>query len=143
MGEGGASIIIEELHHALQRGAKIYGEIVSYSSLNEAFDLFGAETSKEAMALNFNQALKKIDMNINDIDYINAHGNGILSYDICETEAIKDIFGELAYNIPVISIKPITGHSLSSIGINQIITSLLSIKHKVIPPTMNVDNPAP
>jgi len=143
LGEGGASIVIEELHHALQRGAKIYGEIVSYSSLNEAFDLFGAETSKETMALNFNHALKKINMGIDEIDYINAHGNGILSYDICETEAIKDIFGELAYNIPVISIKPITGHSLSSIGVNQVISSLLSMKYNIIPPTMNLDNPAP
>ena len=143
LGEGGASIIIEDLQHALKRGAKIYGEIISYSAMNEAFDLFGAETSKETMALNFKQAIRKAEMNIIEIDYINAHGNGILSYDICETEAIKDVFGELAYQIPITSLKPITGHSLSAVGIYQVISSLLSMKYSIIPPTMNVDTPAP
>jgi 3-oxoacyl-[acyl-carrier-protein] synthase II len=143
LGEGGGTIIIEELQHALRRGARIYGEIVSYSALNEAFDLFGADTNKETMVLNLRQALKKISMDIGEVDYINAHGNGILSYDICETEAIKEVFGELAYNIPITSIKPITGHSLSAIGIFQVISSFLAMKHGIIPPTINLDSPAP
>ena len=143
MGEGGASIILEELQHALKRNAKIYGEFVSYSALNEAFDLFGVDSNNGTMTQNFRQVLKKGDMVYEEIDYINAHGNGILTYDISETQAIKEVFGELAYNIPVTSIKPITGHSLSAIGIFQIITSLLTMKHSIIPPTINVKNPAP
>ena len=143
LGEGGASIIIEELQHALNRKANIYGEILGYSSLNEAFDLFGVNTENGIMASNFNQVLQKANINIKEIDYICAHGNGILPYDISETEAIKSVFGELSYNIPVTSIKPITGHSIAATGVNQIITSLLTIKHGIIPPTINLENPAP
>src|SRR4030042_3104808 len=140
LGEGGAIIILEELHHALKRNAKIYGEILGYSAGNEAFDLFGIETDNGTMAYNFRQALDNTNIDIKEIDYINAHGNGLLPYDISETEAIKKVFGELAYNIPVTSIKPITGHAIAVTGINQIITSLLTIKHGIIPPTLNLDN---
>jgi 3-oxoacyl-[acyl-carrier-protein] synthase II len=77
------------------------------------------------------------------VDYINSHGNGILTYDILETEAIKRVFGELAYNLPISSIKPVTGHSISATGIWQTITSLLAIKNNIIPPTMNIENPDP
>lgn len=143
LGEGGAILILEELHHALSRRAKIHGEILGYSSLNEAFDLFGVGTRNGTMAANFRQVIEKAKVPITEIDYINAHGNGILPYDISETEAIKGVFGELSYNIPVTSIKPITGHAIAATGINQIITSLLTIKHGIIPPTMNLEAPAP
>jgi 3-oxoacyl-[acyl-carrier-protein] synthase II len=141
LAEGAGILIIEELGHALKRNARIYGEIVSYSSLNEAFDLFGVETDNGTMALNLKKVLEKANLSVKDIDYINAHGNGILAYDIGETEAIKKVFGELAYNIPVTSIKPVTGHSISATGIWQTITSLLSIKNSVVPPTINIENP--
>ena len=143
IGEGGAVLIMEELHHALQRKAKIYGEVLSYSSLNEAFDFVEVDGDCETMARNFEQALKNAKLDIKDIDYINAHGNGMLSYDINETNAIKRVFGEIIYNIPVTSIKPVTGQSFSATGIFQIIASLLAIKEKVIPPTMNLNDPAP
>jgi len=143
LGEGGAIIILEELHHALKRNAKIYGEVLGYAAANEAFDLFGIETDNGTMAYNFRQALDNTNIDIKEIDYINAHGNGLLPYDISETEAIKKVFGELAYNIPVTSIKPVTGHSISSTGIFQIISSLLVMKQGVIPPTINLDNPDP
>jgi len=142
LGEGGGTIIIEELTHAIKRGAKIYGEILGYSSINEAY-VFGTETDAEPMAMAFKVALEKAQLNIKDIDYINSHGNGILNYDIAETEAIKNVFGELAYQIPISSIKPITGQSLSPTGIYQIITSLLVMKNGTIPPTINHENPAP
>ncbi len=143
LSEGGAILIMEELKHALGRKAKIYGEVLGYSSSNEAFDLFGIETDNGAMPFNFNQVLNNSHVGIQDIDYISAHGSGILSYDIDETEAIKKIFGEIAHNIPVTSIKPVTGHSISATGIWQTITSLLAIKHNIIPPTINIQNPAP
>jgi 3-oxoacyl-[acyl-carrier-protein] synthase II len=143
LGEGGGILIMEELKHALKREAKVYGEILGYSSANEAFDLFGIDTDNGAMVYNFRQIFKKTHIDIKEIDYINAHGNGLLSYDISETEAIKQVFGELAYNIPVTSIKPITGHSISATGIWQTITSFLAIEHAMIPPTINIENPDP
>jgi 3-oxoacyl-[acyl-carrier-protein] synthase II len=143
LGEGGGTLILEELGHASARGSKIYGEILGYSSANEAFDLFGIDTNNGTMMFNLKRAIEKANIEIKDIDYINAHGNGILSYDISETEALKKVFGEMAYNIPVTSIKPITGHSISATGVWQVITSLLTIKHKIIPPTINIQHPDP
>jgi 3-oxoacyl-[acyl-carrier-protein] synthase II len=143
LAEGGAIVILEELQHALKRNAKIYGEVLGYSALNEAFDLFGTGTENGAMASNFRRALNNANTDIMNIDYISAHGNGILSYDVAETEAIKEVFGEMAYNIPVTSIKPVTGHSISATGIWQIISSLLTIRNSIIPPTINIQNPAP
>jgi 3-oxoacyl-[acyl-carrier-protein] synthase II len=143
LGEGGAVLIIEELEHALQRKAKIYGEVIGYSAANEAFDLFGTSMDNGAMIHNLKQALNMANLKLTDIDYINAHGNGILSYDIGETEAIKKVFGELAYSIPVTSIKPVTGHSISATGIWQTIACLLAMKHNSIPPTLNIQFPAP
>jgi len=143
LSEGGACIIIESLEHALNRNADIYGEIISYSALNEAFDLFGINADNGTMALNFTQALERGCIDIRNIDFISAHGNGILSYDINETEAIKKTFGELAYHVPAASIKPVTGHAISVTALWQIISSLLAIKYGIIPPTINVLNPAP
>ncbi len=143
LGEGGAVLVMEELRHALIREANIYGEVLGYSSANEAFDLFGTKTDNGAMPYNFNRVLNNSHIDFKEVDYISAHGNGILSYDVEETEAIKKVFGELAYNIPVTSIKPVTGHSISATGILQIITSLLAIKSSIIPPTINIRNPAP
>jgi 3-oxoacyl-[acyl-carrier-protein] synthase II len=142
LGEGGGAIVMEELHHAISRGAKIYGEILGYSSLTEAY-MFGTKTDTEVMAKAFKEALDKSHLNSGDIDYINSHGNGILEYDVGETESIKKAFGELAYKIPVSSIKPITGQSLSATGIYQVITVLLAIKNGIIPPTINHTTPAP
>jgi 3-oxoacyl-[acyl-carrier-protein] synthase II len=143
VGEGGAILILEELQHALDRKAKIYGEILGYSSANEAFDLFGVSTNNGAMVFNLKKVLENSHIDIKEIDYISAHGNGILSYDIDETNAIKQVFGELAYNIPVTSIKPITGHAIATTAIWQIITSLLALKYSIIPPTINIENPSP
>jgi 3-oxoacyl-[acyl-carrier-protein] synthase II len=143
LGEGGAVLFLEELQHALKRKAKIYGEVLSYSTLNEAFDLFGTETENGTMVLNFKKVLERAHIDMKKVDYINAHGNGILPYDISETEAIKRVFGESAYDIPVTSIKPVTGHSIAVTGIYQIITSLLTIQRSIIPPTINIENPDP
>jgi 3-oxoacyl-[acyl-carrier-protein] synthase II len=143
LGEGAAILIMEELQHAINRNAKIYGEVLSYSSLNEAFDFIEVDTNCETMAANIELALKKAKLELSDIDCINAHGNGILSYDIVETEAIKKAFGEFAYSIPITSIKPVTGHAIAPTAIWQVISSLLSIKNKIVPPTINIENPDP
>jgi 3-oxoacyl-[acyl-carrier-protein] synthase II len=143
LGEGGAAIVLEELQHALARGARIYGELVSYFASNEAFDFIKVDPDDSTMVSSFKQLLEKGNIDLREVDYINGHGNGILSYDITETEAIKKVFGELAYKIPVTSLKPITGHSISVTGIFQFIESLLVMKHSIIPPTINIRNPHP
>lgn len=142
LGEGGGAIVMEELNRALGRGANIYGEILGYSSLNEAY-IFGTKTNPEIMARAFDIALRKAHLDPKEVSYINSHGNAIAEYDLGETEAIKKVFGELAYQIPVSTIKPITGQSLSATGLYQIITSLLVLRSGIIPPTINLKNPAP
>jgi 3-oxoacyl-[acyl-carrier-protein] synthase II len=143
LGEGGAVIILEEFEHAQKRNAKIYGEILGYAATNDGASLFGANTDGTAASVCFKKALVKAGIEPKDIDYINAHGNGFLQYDICETEAIKNAFGECAYQIPVSSLKPITGQSLSPTGIFQVMACLLTIGEGVIPPTINLLNPHP
>jgi 3-oxoacyl-[acyl-carrier-protein] synthase II len=143
LGEGGAVIILEELKHAKERNAKIYGEVFGYGATNDGYDLFGANTDGAAAAMCFKKALVNANLKPNDIDYINSHGNGYLDYDICETEAIKSAFGEYAYQIPISTLKPITGQSLSPTGIYQVITCLLAIRDGIVPPTINLFNPHP
>jgi 3-oxoacyl-[acyl-carrier-protein] synthase II len=143
LGEGGAVLVMEEFEHALRRKAKIYGEVLGYSATNDACDLFGASTDGNAAAICFKQALSNAKLKPEDIDYINAHGNAYPQYDICETEAIKETFGEYAYQIPISSLKPITGQSLSPTGIFQVMACLLAIRDGIIPPTINLYNPHP
>ena len=143
LGEGGALLIMEELKHAQKRGAKIYGELLGYASVNEAYNLFEIENNGDTLSKAIQQSLTNAHLAPKDIDYINAHGNGLLEYDVNETLAIKEIFSELAYQIPITSIKPITGQSFSVTGILQIITCLLVINKNLIPPTTNHQNPDP
>jgi 3-oxoacyl-[acyl-carrier-protein] synthase II len=143
LGEGGAVLILEELEHAKSRNAKIYGEILGYAATSDGYDLFGVNTDGAAAAMCFKKALMNAGLEPKDIDYLNSHGNGYLPYDICETEAIKEAFGEIAYQIPISSLKPITGQSLSPTGIYQLITCLLAIRDGIVPPTINLLNPHP
>lgn len=126
-----------------ERGAKIYGEVLGYASTNDAYNLFGANSDSTAATMSFKKALINAHLEPKDIDYINVHGNGYLEYDICETEAVKNAFGEVAYQIPMSSFKPITGQSLSPTGIYQIIACLLAIRDGIVPPTINLSNPHP
>jgi len=95
------------------------------------------------MAMAFQRALEKARVRPSDVDYINSHGNAIASYDLGETEAIKRVFGEGAFDIPISSIKPVTGQAISASGLFQLITSFLVLQKGVIPPTINHETPAP
>ena len=141
LGEGGAAVVLEELESALKRGAKIYGEVLSYASAQEAYSLWEIAPNGETMSRVLRDALKKARLRAEDIDYINAHGNGLLRHDLNESRAIKDVFGEIACQIPVTSIKPVTGQAFAVTGILQMITCLLVINHSVIPPTVNHSSP--
>ena len=141
LGEGGAALVLEELEHALRRKAKIYGEILGYGSTHEAYSLYDIDTSAEAPSAVLQTVLANAHLKAADIHYICAHGNGMLRHDLNETRAIKRVFGESAYRIPVTSIKPITGQGFSVTGILQMITCLLVINRSVIPPTLNHHHP--
>jgi 3-oxoacyl-[acyl-carrier-protein] synthase II len=143
LGEGGAIVIMEELDHALARKAHIYGEILGYASGNESYNLFEIDPSGDAASIVMRKALENARIRHEDIDYINSHGNGAGDYDINETRAIKKVFKELAYKIPISSIKPVTGQSFSTTGIFQLITCLLVLNKNIIPPTINIQNPDP
>jgi len=143
LGEGGAVLVLEELQNAKKRNAKIYGEILGYASGNEAYNIFHIDPVGDVAADVIKMALKNAQLNPEDIDYINAHGNGSPEYDLNETLAIKKVFGELAYQIPVTSIKPIIGQSFSVTGILQVATCLLVINKGIIPPTINHTEPYP
>jgi 3-oxoacyl-[acyl-carrier-protein] synthase II len=143
IGEGGALLILEELQSAIKRKAKIYGEILGYASGNETYNIFKIDPNGDAASIVIKKALENSSLRPEDIHYINAHGNGDFEYDLNETFAIKKAFGELAYQIPVTSIKPITGQSFSVTGILQMITCLLVINTSTIPPTINHITPRP
>jgi 3-oxoacyl-[acyl-carrier-protein] synthase II len=141
LGEGGAIVILEDLKHALKRKAKIYGEITGYASGQEAYDLFEIDATGDTAAAVMRKVLENAHLEPLDIDYICAHGNGLLKHDLIETTSIKKAFGEPAYQIPVTSIKPITGQSFALTGILQLVTCLLIINKGIIPPTINHKRP--
>lgn len=142
LGEGGAVLILEELKNALKRNAKIYGEILGCASCNEAYNIFKIDPSGDTTAEVIKKAIENSKLNKDQIEYINAHGNGSHEYDLNETIGIKKVFNNLSKLIPISSIKPVTGQSFSVTGILQIITSLLVINNKIIPPTLNHKVPA-
>jgi 3-oxoacyl-[acyl-carrier-protein] synthase II len=143
LGEGGAIVVLEELGHALERKAHIYGEILGYASGNESYDMFEVDPTGEAASIVMEKALENAHLKPEEIDYINSHGNGAGNYDLNETKAIKRTFGERAYRIPISSIKPVTGQSFSTTGILQLITCMLTLNKGIIPPTINIQSPDP
>lgn len=143
LGEGGAAVVLEDLEHALDRGAEIYGEILGFGLSTEEEGITKVDISGESIAKAIKQALAMARLDLSDIDYINAHGNGMRNYDIAETNGFKLVFDDKAYNIPVSSIKPITGQSLSVTGVLQVIASCLILRAGILPPTINYETPDP
>ncbi len=143
MGEGAGVIVLEELEHALKRGAKIYGEIVGYGSTSDAYHITQPDPEAmggtNAMAL----ALEEADIAYRDVGYINAHGTSTYFNDKLETIAIKNIFKEHAKDINISSTKSMTGHLLGAAGGVEAIATTLALKTGIIPPTTNYNNPDP
>ncbi len=143
MGEGAIMMVFERLEDAQARGAHIYGEILGYSATADAFHLTAPHEDGlgaiEAMSLAIEQAGLKPE----DIDYINAHGTSTQLNDIAETRAIKHVFGEHAYGMPVSSSKSVTGHLLGAAGALESVICLKALTEGVIPPTINIETPDP
>jgi 3-oxoacyl-[acyl-carrier-protein] synthase II len=143
MGEGSGTLILEELNHALNRGAKIYGEIGGIGLTADAHHITAPAPGGEGAVRSMKIAIEEAELSLNDIDYINAHGTSTPHNDVNETKAIKTLFGEHAYKLVISSTKSMTGHLLGAAGAIEAIATLLSMKHSLIPPTINLDNPDP
>jgi 3-oxoacyl-[acyl-carrier-protein] synthase II len=143
VGEGCGIVILEELTTALNRGARIYAEVVGYGSTSDAYHLALPPPGHEGAARCMSVALDDARMSPADIDYINAHGTSTPPNDLYETQAIKKVFGDHAKKIPISSTKSMTGHLLGATGAVEAIISAISLCEGIIPPTINLDNPDP
>jgi len=143
IGEGCGIVIMEELTSALNRGARIYAEVVGYGSTSDAYHMAAPPPGHEGAARCMAAALHDARMSPDDIDYINAHGTSTPPNDIYETQAIKKVFGDHAFKLAVSSTKSMTGHLLGASGGVEAIISAMSLSEGIIPPTINLDNPDP
>ena len=141
--EGAGVLILEELGHALRRGARIYVEIAGHASSADGYHLAALDPEAAGPIRAMRWALKDAGISLEEVDYINAHGTSTKINDCTETRAIKAVFGERAYQIPVSSTKSMIGHAMGGAGALETIASILSIYHGMIPPTINYETPDP
>jgi 3-oxoacyl-[acyl-carrier-protein] synthase II len=143
MGEGAGVLVLEELEHAKKRGAKIYCEIAGYGNTADAYHLTTPSPGGEGAVRCMKMALRHGRLNLTDVSYINAHGTSTPQGDICETQAIKTVFGEHALKLVVSSTKGATGHMLGAAGAVEMAACALAIKNSIVPPTINYQVPDP
>jgi 3-oxoacyl-[acyl-carrier-protein] synthase II len=143
MGEGAGILILEELEHALKRGATIYAEIVGYGATGDAYHLTAPAPDGEGAQRAMKRALKDAGLEPKDIQYINAHGTSTPANDLNETRAIKAVFGEHAKTVNVSSTKSATGHMLGAAGAVEAVVSAMVVGTGIIPPTINYHTPEP
>ncbi len=141
LSDGAGIMVLEELEHAQKRGANIYAEISGFGMSGDAYHMTAPSEGGAGAALCMANALRSAGMNPDQVDYINAHGTSTPAGDIAETQAIKSVFKDHAYNLAVSSTKSMIGHLLGASGAAEAIVSVLSIRDKVISPTINLDNP--
>jgi len=143
LGEGAAVLILEELQHCLGRSGKIYGEVLGYAATSDAYRITDEPPDGYGIAQVMKLALEDANVRPDQIDYINAHGTSTPMNDKTETWAIKSIFGDYAYKIPISSTKSMIGHWAAACGAVELVTCILAMKNHLIPPTINYEEPDP
>ncbi len=143
LGEGAGIVVLEELEHAKRRGARIYAEVLGYGLSADAFRLTDPHEDGRGAVQAMQHALRDAGLDLSAIQYINAHGTSTREGDTVETLAIKKVFGEHAYRIPVSSTKSMMGHLIAAAGVVEFIICVLVIRDGVIPPTINLETPDP
>ena len=137
MGEGSAVLVLEDLEYARQRGATILAEVLGYGATNDAYHISAPSENGAGAAACMRLALADAGLAINDVDYINAHGTSTQLNDKSETAAIKTVFGEQAYSLPISSTKSMTGHLLGASGAIEALICVQALRDQIIPPTIN------
>ncbi len=141
LGDGAGVILIESLDSAMARGANIYAEVVGFGMSGDAYHMTSPPEDGRGAALSMQNALLNAGMNPHEVDYINAHGTSTLAGDLAETLAIKSVYGDHAKDLAVSSTKSMIGHLLGAAGAVEAIFSVLAIRDRVAPPTINLENP--
>ncbi len=142
-GEGAGVLVLEEFEHALTRGAKIYAEIVGYGTSLDAHSIAEPHPKGRGAVLSMKNALRDANIDITEIDYINAHGTATIKNDKIETAAIKQVLGDHAYKVPISSTKSMIGHQITAAGALELIATALAMDNNFIPPTINYETPDP
>jgi 3-oxoacyl-[acyl-carrier-protein] synthase II len=143
MGEGAGVVVLEELEHAKARNARIYAEVAGYGNTADAYHMTAPSPEGEGAARCLRLALRSAGLAPESVDYINAHGTSTPQGDICETQAIKSVFGEHARRLWVSSTKGATGHMLGAAGAVEMAVCVKAIQTGVVPPTINYEHPDP
>jgi 3-oxoacyl-[acyl-carrier-protein] synthase II len=143
MGEGAGMVVLEELEHARSRGATILAEVTGYGTTDDAHHISAPAENGAGAAMSMKLALEDAGLSVAEIGYINAHGTSTPLNDKSETAAIKTVFGEQAYAIPVSSTKSMTGHLLGASGAVEAAICVMTIREEILPPTINYHTPDP
>lgn len=143
LAEGSAALILENLEHAQGRGAKIYAEVVGHSSSSDGYDIVQMRPDGSGAIRAMQWALQDAGISPDQVDYINAHGTSTPINDKTETLAIKQVFGESAYQIPISSTKSMLGHAMGASGALEALACIMAIQRGILPPTINYESPDP
>jgi len=143
VGEGAATLVLEELEHARRRGARVYAEVLGYGASSDAHKLTAPPEDGHGAVLAMERALGHAGLDARDVGHVNAHGTGTPANDVVETAALKQVLGEHAYRIPVVSTKSMTGHLIAGAGALEAVIAVKCLDERVVPPTRNLRVPDP